>query len=847
MVLGIVIVLTIAVLIAPVAKRLRFPYTVLLALVGVGLGFLAQYLGVIESGAEIASGDHQNAGHEAGHDAHHGGGPAWRQVIESIVGLRITSDVILFLFLPALVFESALSLDLRKLMAEMGSILFLAIVGLLISMVIVGLSIASFSGMSIVVCLLLGAIVSATDPVAVIALFKDLNAPKRLTVLVEGESLFNDATAIVVSSILLAMLTSNVAFDVGSSLMQFIIVFLGGIIVGGLIARPAAWLMGAFRRDSLIILTLTVTLPFIAFIVAEHFLHLSGVMAVVACGLTIGSIGRRLVPPQVFEEVEHAWHQLGFWATSLIFILVGLAVPRMLGGDIISYWDDVLLLIGTATLARVAIIYGILPVLSRYGVGQAISLGYQSIMFWGGLRGAVSLALALIVLESDGVSQEARNFIAVMVTSFVMYTLLFQATTINHLMRLFGLDKLSPADENLRDRSLSHALESVRDSIDGFAKFHEVNETQRSDVVARYDDAIEAARRRSDKTGALSIEEWVGVGVSMALAQERQLYLTRFGEGFATTGHLRDALARLDEITDLAAENVSNWDQVSSRTVAFRGSFKTSLSVQRFTGWTGPLARALARRLSVMTFIRQVLREQRRGGIEDIEKLLPETARAPFSALIERRYRTVADSVDALALQYPAYAAALHKRDLTLAGLRLEESAYDHLLEQSVIGPEIHGDLLKRVSDDKGGRLPRLKLKLDPLSLIVKAPYFSGLRRQNQKRIARLLKTKFAVPGETIITRGEVGEEMYFIASGAVKVKLQEADDITLGTDDFFGELALVTSAPRNADVQALGFCTLLALHKKDLHTFLKRHPNSREKIRQIASERLGGAQAIEL
>ena len=116
---------------------------------------------------------------------------------------------------------------------------------------------------------------------AVIALFKDLNAPKRLTVLVEGESLFNDATAIVVSSIFIAMLAQQTSLNVAASLLQFLVVFLGGVVVGIVVARPAVWMMRAFRRDTMIILTLTVTLPFIAFVVAEHFLHVSGVMAVV--------------------------------------------------------------------------------------------------------------------------------------------------------------------------------------------------------------------------------------------------------------------------------------------------------------------------------------------------------------------------------------------------------------------------------------------------------------------------------------------------------------------------------------------------------------------------------------
>ncbi len=834
-VFGLASVLTLAVLMLPVARRSNIPYTVVLALAGIGLGFIAQHLGV-------------GAG-EAAHDPHaaHGGGSIWRQMAQAVGGLSITSDVILFLFLPALVFESALSLDLRKLMADIRSILFLAIVGVAISTAIVGGSIAAFSGMALVVCLLLGAIVSATDPVAVIALFKDLNAPKRLTVLVEGESLFNDATAIVISSIFIAMLAQDAGLDLVASAVNFLVVFLGGIAVGVVVARPAVWLMRAFRRDTIIILTLTVTLPFIAFVVAEHFLHVSGVMAVVAAGLTIGSIGRRLIPPQVFEEVEHAWHQLGFWATSLIFILVGLAVPRMLGAHVFDYVDDIVLVIIAATAARAFIIYALLPALSRMGVGQSVSLGYRTIMFWGGLRGAVSLALALIVLETEAIPEDGRAFVGVLVTSYVLFTLLFQATTISLVMKLFGLDKLSPTDQAVRDRSVSNALQSVSEELDRFASFHQVDESERSAALKRFDDAARQAQEQ-EKGDKLSTEDWVRTGLAMALAQERQLYLTRFGEGFATTTQLQEALSRLDDVADVLKSSGADWRQAATAGIAFRSNFRNALDVQRNLRISGPLARVLARRLGVLEFIRQVLRDQNEQGVDEIEALLPDHARAPFRENIITRFQIVSQNVEALALQYPEYAAALHRRALMLAGLRLEENAYNRLLDQSLIGPEIHGDLLTRL-DGAGaaeGRLPPLKLKLNPAELVAKVPFFAGLGKGKQKSIARLLKTRFFAPGDMIIKRGEIGDEMYFIANGAVKVVLAE-HDITLGTGDFFGELALITDQPRNADVEALGFSSVLALRRRDFKAFVNRYPDIRDRILKIARERLGGDVEIDL
>ncbi|MBT7708356.1 MAG: hypothetical protein HN749_07345, partial [Nitrospina sp.] len=182
-VLGLSGLLGLAVLMYPASHRLNIPYTVLLAVTGCLLGYFAEW-GIDLRHLEIA------------HD-----------FLGSLNSFSVSSDAVLFIFLPVLIFEAALGIDAHRLMDDIASILLLAIIGLLISAFMVGYVLHWVSGISLIVCLLLGAIVSATDPVAVMAIFKDLQAPKRLSVLVEGESLFNDATAIVLFGILAAMLS----------------------------------------------------------------------------------------------------------------------------------------------------------------------------------------------------------------------------------------------------------------------------------------------------------------------------------------------------------------------------------------------------------------------------------------------------------------------------------------------------------------------------------------------------------------------------------------------------------------------------------------------------------------
>ena len=260
-VLGISGLLTLAVLMWPLANRLNFPYTVMLAAVGCAIGYL-EYL--IPEGAHLGM---------------------LSDVLEALHTLDITSETVLFVFLPALVFESALAIDVRRLMEDIAPILVLAVIGLLISTAVVGWSLHMVSGVTLIACLLLGAIVSATDPVAVVAIFKDLGAPKRLAILVEGESLFNDATAIVVFTILSAMLLGQSDAGAVSGALAFFKVFFGGVIVGYLLARLFCFLMARVGDSALPKITLSLSLAYLSFLIAEHYLHVSGVMAVVTASL----------------------------------------------------------------------------------------------------------------------------------------------------------------------------------------------------------------------------------------------------------------------------------------------------------------------------------------------------------------------------------------------------------------------------------------------------------------------------------------------------------------------------------------------------------------------------------
>src|SRR5580692_11066337 len=188
-----------------------------------------------------------------------------------------------------------------------------------------------FGRVSLVVCLLLGSVVSTTDPAAVIAIFRDIGAPARLTRLVEGEALLNDAAAIALFAVLLGMIGTARELDIGSGLREFFMSFVGGGLFGMLAGRALLAVIPMVRDDRLAEATLTLALAYGVFIVAERLLHVSGVVAVLASALTISALGRSRIAPYNWSFLTDLWDQIAFWARSLIFVLAAILVPKLLG------------------------------------------------------------------------------------------------------------------------------------------------------------------------------------------------------------------------------------------------------------------------------------------------------------------------------------------------------------------------------------------------------------------------------------------------------------------------------------------------------------------------------------
>ena len=346
----------------------------------------------------------------------------------------LTSELILGLFVPPLLFEAAFHLNMSDLRRQIPGILLLAVPGVILTMLIVGGALAFGIHLSLPVALVFGALIAATDPVAVVALFRALGVPRQLAVLVEGESLFNDGTALVLFNLTLAVVVSG-QFNFFQSLGDFVRIAIGGIAVGLLLGWIISRLIAQID-EYLIETTLTTVLAYGAYLLAEQ-LHFSGVLAVVAAGLVSGNLGRQGMSPTTRIVLTSFWEYVAFFTNSLVFLIIGLQIDIP---SLLASWQPILWAIGAVLLARGVVIYGIGWMIGR--LATPIPIRWQHVLSWGGLRGALSLALVLSLPASLG---PERSLLLEMAFGVVLFTLLVQATSMSRLVRRLGIVTSRPS------------------------------------------------------------------------------------------------------------------------------------------------------------------------------------------------------------------------------------------------------------------------------------------------------------------------------------------------------------------------------------------------------------------
>ena len=803
-------------LVQPAAERLRLPYTVLLAVIGVAVGGFATFLLYTPLT------------------------DAFDQVVEPLVNLPFRASIFLVVFLPILLFHAALTIDIREMAEDAAPILMLAIVAVFVAAAAVGFSLSLAAQVPLLVALLLGAIVATTDPAAVVAIFRELGAPQRLSRLVEGESLLNDAAAIVLFTVLLEMLAGGRQPDLVTSAARFAEAFLGGILLGLVGGRVFGALIPRLGGSRLAEVTLALALPYLVYVLGEQVFDVSGVVAVVSAGLTAGVVGRARLAPDNWRYLEQMWEQTGFWAGSLIFVTASILVPKLLVGVV---WEDVwllLLVVAAALLARAIVLFALLPLLGALKIGQKVSSAYKLAITWGGLRGAVTLALALAVTENSQIDPDSQHLVAVLATGFVFFTLLVNGLTLRPVIRLLKLDRLSPLNEALRNKVLALSLADVRDAVNETARAYAIEPATAGAVTRPYATRIDQVSSEPGLEEAISDWDRVRIGLIALANRERRLILDHHAQQTVSGPAIERLLRNTNRILDGAkAEGRIGYNRAARALLEFSKAFRIAHFLHRHFWLDRPLQRQISSRFETLQIRRLVLEELVRFNQRRLQPLLGDRVVELLDEVLRGRAEATLRALEALRLQYPDHAEALERRFLKQTALRLELSLYRRLRDEGLIGGELYDDLEREhaVQRRRARERPPLDLGLRSEELLRRFEMFDGLKPAELKALARHFRPRLAVPEETIIRKGERGSQVFFISSGAVEVVLP-AHKVRLGRGDFFGEMALLSGRPRQADVVALGYCQLLALSAADFRRFLRTHSAAKAEIDKVVAAR---------
>ncbi|MEM9431700.1 MAG: cation:proton antiporter [Pseudomonadota bacterium] len=801
----------------PLAARVRLPYTVILALVGI----------LIASGAVFFLRTNLT--------------DAVNPIAEAVVALPIRSNVFLYVFLPTLLFQAALCTDVRRMLDDWVPIVVLAVVAVAVATAAVGLALALVSTLPLVVCLLIGSIVSTTDPSAVVSIFRSISAPQRLARLIEGESLLNDAAAIALFGLFLAYVMIGIPDPtLSDALWQFPVLIFGGAFVGWLAARIAVWLMALVPRHELAQLSISVALPYLAYISAEQSVGASGVIAVVVAGMTLNMNGPGRLSPATWSTLQEVWTLLAHWAGGLIFILAALLIPRLL--EEVRTSDIILLLTVTlaALSARAVILFGMIPLLARMRVSPPISRPYRTAILWGGLRGAVTLALALAVTESIRVPVETKRLVAILATGFTLFTLLVQGTTLRALIGSLGLDRLSPIDQALSKQVVAVSLQTVREDVARTTETYDLtHDIVRSEAKA-FGERLDAAVHAADESREILDRDRITLGLIALAGAERDAILEGVRDRVISTEMSGQALAHADRLIEATrAHGRTGYLRASQEGVAYSGFFRAAMFLHTRIGIGFPVAQATAQRFGLLMAQRLILQDLDRFIESRIRRIHGRRVADLLKDFLQRRVEIVEAGLEGLRLQYPGYAEELERTLIQRTALRLEEREYKGMRDDGLIGAELYTALTREIDDrlraTETARTPDVALRAS--ALVRQVPLFSELDDGELKRLGRALKASYASPGEVVLRRDIAPKRVFFIASGAVELETG-GQSWRLGRGDMFGHLALLAKRPVRVEARALTPSTFLVLDEARFRRLMDRAAPLRRAVAATAKQR---------
>lgn len=612
--------------------------------------------------------------------------------LNMIVRPDLPAEAYLWIFLPPLLFQAALTADVRSMVPDAAPILLLAIVAVFVATGLIGWSLAEVSGQSLALCLLLGAIVATTDPSAVISIFRNLGVPSRLNRLVEGESLLNDAAAIAIVGVLITTITGDAA-DAGPVAVGRMLAFGfgGGVVFGYLAGCMVVVVLPLLDRLPVAAATLTLAIPYPLYIASDQLLHASGVVAVVTAGLVIGAFGPTRLHPRNWQHLHLIWSQIAVLAGAIVFLLAAVQVPELLSG---MGWRDVLYLtviVIAAHIARAIVMFAMFPLLSLAKMARPVDWGYKLAIIWGGLRGAVTLVLALGLAQNEALPMDERHFIAALAAAFVLVSLFVNGLTLRWLIARLGLTALSPQQQTFQRQAVLLSSAEVDTAIGDLATDFQLPPDVAISVKQEYLRDMNADTPDVQLTieETLTERERLSIGL-VTLATREHAIIPEYGSGVVSARNLDAMMRNTSLMVDAARE-----DGRAGYNRAARGILAPTLSY-KIANWLAErynlrdlLARPLADRFELMICRRTVLERLMVYNDKSLRGFIGDRMAEVLASILRGRLEAVDQLLDELRTRFPGHTRLLERRLLLLFALRKGAGIIETMKAESVLSAEV--------------------------------------------------------------------------------------------------------------------------------------------------------------
>lgn len=512
--------LTVGAIFKSLFQRTRIPYTVGLFAIGLAAGIMNR-MGVFH------------------------GMPQFSAALDSVA--NINPDLILYIFLPILIFDAAYELNLHIFKKTLTNATLLAAPGLIICMILtagvlmaISFFVPGYEKWTWASALMFGALISATDPVAVVALLHELKTSKRFSTLVDAESLLNDGTGIV-CFMLFYGITVWGRNDELTPILEFCQVVAGGAILGVIAARLVIWFITRVNSEEMIQNSVIILSAYLVFILAQLYLGISGVIALVAFGLTIAYVGKPRLKPQVNIFMGSFWELLTYIANTLIFIIVGIVIAEKVDFS----WSHcaILLLVYIAlNIIRYITIMMLYPIMKRSGYG--LNKKESIILTWGGLRGALGMTLALMVSYTPAIPEEIRSQVLFFTAGTVTLTLCINATTMRWLLNKLGLIYI-PTARTMMENKIQNLLHENSEQYFERLKTREALNGANWEKVSQYVTASPSAQEATPMANDVMNE------IRLRVLDKEKMFLHQiYDEGIISKTSFMQLSNSLDELYD---------------------------------------------------------------------------------------------------------------------------------------------------------------------------------------------------------------------------------------------------------------------------------------------------------